>query len=42
MLLRLYGPLEPWFDQTWRMGEVEMVKQLTSLSAAKTGSCVNR
>jgi hypothetical protein len=20
-LLRLYGPLEPWFDQTWRPGE---------------------
>ena len=23
--LRLYGPLEPWFDQTWRPGEIEMV-----------------
>ena len=22
-LLRLYGPLEPWFDKTWRPGEVE-------------------
>ena len=21
-LLRLYGPLEPWFDQTWRPGEI--------------------
>jgi hypothetical protein len=21
--LRLYGPLEPWFDQTWRPGEIE-------------------
>jgi hypothetical protein len=25
-LLRLYGPLEPWFDKTWRPGEIEMVK----------------
>ena len=24
-LLRLYGPLEPWFDQTWRPGEFEMI-----------------
>lgn len=23
-LLRLYGPLEPWFDKTWRPGEVEL------------------
>jgi hypothetical protein len=21
MLFRLYGPLEPWFDKTWRVGE---------------------
>jgi hypothetical protein len=20
---RLYGPLEPWFDMTWRPGEIE-------------------
>jgi hypothetical protein len=25
-LLRLYGPLEPWFNQTWRPGEIEEVK----------------
>jgi hypothetical protein len=24
-MLRLYGPLEPWFDKTWRPGEVEPV-----------------
>ena len=24
-LLRLYGPLEPWFDQTWRPGEFELL-----------------
>ncbi len=24
-ILRLYGPLEPWFDQTWRPGEIELL-----------------
>jgi hypothetical protein len=24
--LRLYGPLEPWFEKTWRPGEIELVK----------------
>ena len=24
VLLRLYGPLEPWFDQTWRPGDFEV------------------
>jgi hypothetical protein len=23
--LRLYGPLEPWFDKTWRPGEIELL-----------------
>jgi hypothetical protein len=22
-ILWLYGPLEPWFDKTWRPGEIE-------------------
>ena len=22
-ILRLYGPLQPWFDKTWRPGEIE-------------------
>jgi hypothetical protein len=26
ILLRLYGPLEPWFDQTWRPGEIELIE----------------
>jgi len=26
MIFRLYGPLEPWFDKTWRPGEPELVK----------------
>jgi len=25
-ILRLYGPLESWFDKTWRPGEVEKLK----------------
>ena len=24
VFLRLYGPLEPWFDKTWRPGEIEL------------------
>ena len=26
VLLRLYGPLQPWFDQTWKPGDFELVK----------------
>jgi hypothetical protein len=26
VILRLYGPLEPWFDQTWQPGDFELVK----------------
>jgi hypothetical protein len=26
MILRLYGPLEPWFNKTWRPGEIELVQ----------------
>ena len=25
-ILRLYGPLDPWFDKTWRPGEIELIK----------------
>ena len=24
--LRLYAPLEPWFDKTWRPGEIELIE----------------
>jgi alkylhydroperoxidase family enzyme len=27
VMLRIYGPLEPWFDKTWRIGEIEMMTQ---------------
>ena len=25
-IVRLYGPLEPWFDQTWKLPEIERVR----------------
>jgi hypothetical protein len=25
IMLRLYSPLEPWFDKTWQPGEIEPV-----------------
>jgi len=25
ILSRLYGPLQPWFDKTWRPGDFELV-----------------
>ena len=25
-LLRLYAPLEPWFDKTWKPGDCELVE----------------
>jgi hypothetical protein len=25
-LFRLYGPLQPWFDQTWRLNEFEPLR----------------
>ena len=26
VILRMYGPLQPWIDQTWRPGEIELAK----------------
>ncbi len=34
-ILRLYGALEPWFDKTWRPGEIERVKRTTSSTRGK-------
>jgi hypothetical protein len=28
MILRLYGPTEPWFDRTWKPGELERVRRI--------------
>ena len=25
-MLRLYGPLQPWFDKTWKPGDLELVE----------------
>lgn len=26
-ILRIYGPLEPWFDKTWKPGEIELIQE---------------
>ena len=26
VMFRLYGPLEPWFDKTWKLGDFELVE----------------
>ena len=26
VILRMYGPLKPWLDQTWRPGEIELAE----------------
>ena len=26
IILRLYGPLQPWFDKTWMPGDIEIVQ----------------
>ncbi len=26
LALRMYGPLQPWIDQTWRPGEIELIE----------------
>jgi hypothetical protein len=26
ILFRLYGPLEPWFDKSWKPGDLEVVQ----------------
>jgi len=26
VILRLYGPLEPWFEKSWQPGEIEELK----------------
>ena len=27
VILRLYGPLEPWFDKSWRPGDIELMSE---------------
>jgi len=26
VIFRLYSPLKPWYDKTWRPSEIELVK----------------
>ena len=26
VILRLYGPLEPWLELTWKPGDIELVE----------------
>jgi len=26
VMMRLYGPLQPWYGKTWKPGDFEMVK----------------
>ena len=26
MAFRLYGPLKPWFDQTWKLNNIEPIR----------------
>jgi len=26
MLFRLHGPLEPWLDKAWRLGEIDLIR----------------
>ncbi|MEP0141459.1 DUF1214 domain-containing protein [Tateyamaria sp.] len=33
-ICRLYGPLESWFDQTWRPGDIELVEYASSEASA--------
>ena len=35
-IFRLYGPLESWFDQTWRPGDIELVDYASSGASANT------
>jgi hypothetical protein len=37
VLLRLYGPLEPWFDKTWKPGDFELVEMDRLLKPLLTG-----
>ena len=37
VLLRLYGPLESWFDKTWKPGEFELVKLGNGKAARRSG-----
>jgi hypothetical protein len=37
LALRMYGPLQPWIDQTWRPGEVELIVTTQATPSPATG-----
>ena len=37
-ILRLYGPLEPWFNKTWWPGEIELAAPSTYAQTAPAGA----
>ncbi|SMF27021.1 Uncharacterized conserved protein [Alteromonadaceae bacterium Bs31] len=34
VILRLYGPLQPWFDKTWQPGEIERLEHIPTVAAS--------
>ena len=36
VVLRLYGPLESWFDQSWRPSEIALMKNVPAVEATKS------
>lgn len=38
LCLRLYGPMEPWFDKSWRPGEVQLMKESPIASVKENAS----
>ena len=36
VILRLYGPLEPWFDKKWQPGEIERLDDIPAVAATDT------
>jgi hypothetical protein len=42
VLLRLYGPLEAWFDKTWMPGDLELVELLKKRIPQGAGSNASR
>jgi hypothetical protein len=35
-ILRLYGPLEPWFEKTWQPGEIELMEDVPAVEPTGT------
>jgi hypothetical protein len=38
VILRLYGPLEPWFDKTWQPGEIELIADIPAVEPTGSGA----